>query len=70
MRFGREYPLIGTVTWESWFAWRPVRLKNGRWVWLERIKVRYSFVESPFRARGIWIWDYYPIEQIEFPPRY
>ncbi len=24
--------------WRSWFAWRPVRLDSGMWVWLERVE--------------------------------
>lgn len=38
-----------------WFAWHPVKLKNGRWVWLERV------------ARTLWgCWDggYYEYKEI------
>ncbi len=24
-----------------WFAWRPVRLKDGRWVWWQTVRRRY-----------------------------
>lgn len=24
--------------WHPWFAWRPVHLHNGDWVWLERVE--------------------------------
>ena len=23
--------------WHLWFAWRPVKTLNGRWVWLRRL---------------------------------
>ena len=24
-------------TWHRWFAWRPVRVNDGRWVWRETV---------------------------------
>jgi len=29
-----------------WFAWYPVRLHDGRWVWLERITKHYDVYED------------------------
>lgn len=36
--------------WHSWFAWFPVLLNNGRYVWLETIERR--------RAHYVDIWFY------------
>ncbi len=34
-----------TVHGEKWFAWRPVKLKSGDWVWLESIwRTRNDFL--------------------------
>jgi len=33
MRFGRP---TGSYTW---FAWYPVRLRNGQWAWLEHVTI-------------------------------
>ena len=24
--------------WQSWFAWRPVKLRDGGWAWLETVE--------------------------------
>lgn len=26
--------------WHRWFAWRPTKLTDGRWVWLETVERR------------------------------
>lgn len=31
--------------WHSWFAWRPVRLLDGRWAWLQTLE-RISYYAS------------------------
>lgn len=28
--------------WKPWFAWRPVKLETGEWVWWEAVFRRYS----------------------------
>lgn len=30
----------------KWFAWYPVRLENGSWVWLEWVKLHYGVYEG------------------------
>jgi hypothetical protein len=32
----------------NWFAWRPMKLRDGRWIWMERV---YAYWES-WRAGG------------------
>lgn len=27
-------------SWQSWFAWRPVKMLNGRWAWLRYVERR------------------------------
>lgn len=52
----RIYDSCGFGT-SRWFAWRPVRLEDGRWAWLcfvERFRVsaydfRTSFIETTYR---------------------
>ncbi len=34
------------VTWQLWFAWRPVRLIDGRRVWLETIQRKWTAIEG------------------------
>jgi len=38
-----------------WFAWRPVRLDDGRWVWWEWIEVEdlITYVNGIY-SRGFW----------------
>ena len=36
--------------WEVWFAWRPVRLRNGRLVWLMTI-ARQLVIDEPGKYR-------------------
>lgn len=35
----------------TWFAWYPVRLINGRWVWLKSIKWREVELYRSYRYR-------------------
>jgi hypothetical protein len=38
-------------TWRKWFAWRPVRLTDGVWVWLETVELTsYLHWEVPSTA--------------------
>lgn len=27
----------------NWFAWRPIKLRDGRWIWLEKV---YKYLET------------------------
>lgn len=49
--------------WHNWFAWRPVRLLDGRTVWLETIQ-RKRRAYSPYNS--YWVdegsWAYYAKE--------
>jgi hypothetical protein len=45
MKFGEPWSiarerhrLMGDDEWRGWFAWRPVHLRNGEWVWLENVE--------------------------------
>lgn len=42
-----------------WFAWHPVRLRDGRWVWLERLNRYYNTRGNPrrrvYKQRGVKI---------------
>ena len=39
---GLEY-----LNWKPWFAWRPVKTQQGKWLWLRRVYRRKShFVDS------------------------
>jgi len=47
------------ITW-FWFAWRPVKLLDGRWVWWQKVEkfyVRYTGRD--------WITRYLEIEKAE-----
>jgi hypothetical protein len=45
----------GTLGWEFWFAWRPVRIKD-KWVWWRLIERRFCFAGSRMN-RPEW-WEY------------
>lgn len=42
------------TNWYWWFAWRPVRARCGRWVWLKRIWRRRWFSPAylPYHFEG------------------
>lgn len=56
------------TTWREWFAWRPVKTEQGRWVWLRKTYVRrvlpplwfvppapaYGWCEYSDEKRGFW----------------
>jgi len=55
--------------WTPWFAWHPVVVKNGGWVWLEMIErraARFSEHYIETSKRGKVIADYYPNENLYF----
>ncbi len=42
MKFGKTYRQIlkkeeEDAIWKPWFAWRPVKLDNGQYAWLETV---------------------------------
>lgn len=37
---------------EDWFAWKPVKLWNDRWVWLVWVKRRYAVVHLYLDPHG------------------
>lgn len=38
------------IEWHNWFAWYPVEIRYGQWVWLETISRRYKGF--------MFCWDY------------
>lgn len=49
-----------TNRWYPWFAWVPVRLRNGNWVWLE--KVARLLVAEWTEEGYVYYWIYDPSE--------
>lgn len=48
-----------------WFVWRPVRLYNGQWVWLEWVRC-YEYFDSRVPAgavHSLFRRVYYPLEE-------
>lgn len=48
-----------------WYAWRPVKMLDGRWIWLERV-MRIHYMDSSVPARGshhtiIGFWCFKPL---------
>ena len=50
------FPRRPRAGWRLWFAWRPVRLVDLRWVWLSLIERRpsSSMARWYYRERGTW----------------
>ena len=52
MRFGLDYDDPRRVakdpyrSWQRWFAWHPVQLDNGVWVWWEWVTYRCESTEG------------------------
>jgi len=46
---------------KNWFTWYPVRLKDGRWCWLEQVRCEY------WTSWGNSGYDYYLVEKCQFP---
>lgn len=45
---------------ERWFAWRPVKLWSGAWVWLRFLKRRVAVVHShltPGAGDSFWVYS-------------
>ena len=51
--------------WHLWFAWRPVRLDDGRWAWLEWLDRR---IEGLFCLDEWFTTRYYRKHQLEEKP--
>ena len=54
MVFGRTY--TQRAKRQTWFAWRPVLLDNGQWIWLEYVNRQLASYHSPH------LWRYSRIE--------
>jgi hypothetical protein len=37
----------------TWFAWCPVKIKSGEWVWLERVEIIYAIWDSPYTTNRL-----------------
>lgn len=55
MKFGKTYDQITEdhkdrteqlANWHNWFAWYPVDLKDGRFVWLQTIERKHKYWPS------------------------
>lgn len=47
--------------WHHWFAWRPVRLNDGRWRWLVHLERRAVSDEMALMVGAygdVWTWEY------------
>lgn len=42
--------------WHDWFAWRPVRLRMGEWVWLETVQRKGEWHDWDEDSR--WLFEY------------
>ena len=40
---------------DVWFAWYPIQLEDGRWIWLQKVK---RFLTSSISGRMLW-YKYY-----------
>lgn len=40
MIFGRTYTAVKIGKTSQWFAWYPVRLANGQWAWLQKLRCK------------------------------
>jgi hypothetical protein len=45
--------------WHWWFAWRPVRLVDGRWVWLRRVMRRLWYFPDGLPGAPGPFWEYH-----------
>jgi hypothetical protein len=43
-------------TWRPWFAWHPVMIENGQWVWLETVERKFKPMDM--LVVGGSCWDY------------
>lgn len=42
--------------WTRWFAWHPVELETGRWVWLEVIERQVFYPLSTTRWHAFYVY--------------
>jgi len=42
--------------WRPWYAWRPVKVATGEWVWLRRIE-RYGSHYGHWDKGPQWAWE-------------
>lgn len=40
----------------EWFAWHPVKLKDGRWAWLENVKRTTLWTNTDGYEIQPWMW--------------
>jgi hypothetical protein len=61
MRFGKPFifneKTFFTSEWTPWYAWYPVRLISGEYVWLETVSRRYQEVWTGY-SYGLRVYFY------------
>jgi hypothetical protein len=40
--------------WHRWYAWRPIRLEDGRFVWLEAVERKLTAAKAPVLIADFW----------------
>ena len=67
-----EAPILGRrkrlerLGWHLWFAWYPVRVRSGRWYWLEHVK-RQCFWAQGYYAPAYREPSWEPRPELSFP---
>lgn len=50
-----EFSVERTIgSWETWFAWRPVRLSDGAWAWWRQIQRRQYSIFMRGKHGPMW----------------
>ena len=44
--------------WTPWFAWHPVKVGPGEWLWLGQVKRKGSWQVDCVSGGEAWQWDY------------
>lgn len=62
----KEQRVLRDSKWHKWFAWFPLQMSGGTWVWLEHVERRQKY-------RGPWVYreigsDWEPYEPHPFGP--
>ncbi len=61
MIWGKSYQekkIIKNRKNDNWYAWHPVQLVTGRWVWLQRIKrVSHRVVGGGWSGPAWWVYE-------------
>ena len=62
-----EQRMVREDEWHKWFAWFPLQMPYGTWVWLERVERR-----TPFMAAHLWVYreigsDWEPVSPTREP---